>query len=164
MYASQRTETGKREPYTLAMDLAKIAREIGVEFSLSGFTGKKVSFRLLPDRSTTREDAETGKQVTRYQRRSGSPIGGDRKVHAVCWHGHYAFMRAAFDRLPGLRIQSAMADYRTPEDFDRDAVRSLERNIGSAMYPTMYGDACYCESDRIDTENEALDRANLAAR
>ena len=60
--------------------------------------GRGLRFTLLPD----------GK---RYQRRSYT----GRRVNALCWHGHYAFMAALFERVPDARLVSAAAPLRRQE-------------------------------------------------
>ena len=43
--------------------------------------------------------------------------GEPRKVNAVCWHGHYHFMRALFAVNENARIKTAWRDYRGLQSF-----------------------------------------------
>lgn len=77
----------------------------------------------------------------RYQRRGHT----GRRVHAVCYHGHFAFMDALYRLAPDAVLITAMQRYDGAEDFRRKAGAVAERNIGSMMQPLDYGDACDCE-------------------
>ena len=103
--------------------------------------GRGLRFTLLP-------------QGKRYQRRGFT----GRRINAVCWHGHYAFMAALFERVPKTRLVSAAARYENKEDFDTFADRTGDRNIGSEYRPLAYRDACDCEGREAQepTANERL--------
>lgn len=64
----------------------------------------------------------------RYRRRSHR----GRRIAAVCYHGHYAFMEALFRQVPTAVIVSALARYDSVESFRRKA-------------PASYDEACFCE-------------------
>lgn len=93
----------------------------------------------------------------RWQRCSASPLQGERRVSAVCWHGHYAFMRYLLALRPDARIKSAHADYRGLADFLVEAPSTGHHNVGSIMYPTYLKDACFCD----EYENEYYGSAYL---
>ena len=79
----------------------------------------------------------------RYQRRGFT----GRRISAVCWHGHYAFMAALFERVPNARLVSAAARYDGKEAFEAFADRTGDRNVGSQVRPLSYRDACDCEKE-----------------
>jgi hypothetical protein len=85
----------------------------------------------------------------RWQRTSSSYFNRGRKVAAVCWHGHYHFMREIFRINPDARIQTSWADYKGLESFLTDAPRTGRRNIGPPIDPLYAEDACLC-ADRGD--------------
>lgn len=68
-----------------------------------------------------------------------------RKVAAVCYHGHAAFMQRVFDANPEAVIISAMSRFDGVRDFQNRACLIGERNIGSLMRPLEYNAACDCE-------------------
>ena len=86
-------------------------------------------------------------QGERYQRRGYT----GRRIAAVCWHGHYAFMAALFERVPSARIVSMAARYDGKDEFAAFADRTGDRNIGSQVQPLAYRDACDCESEEVLT-------------
>jgi|SRR5579864_3257581 len=67
-----------------------------------------------------------------------------RKVFAVCYHGHYDFMKAVYDKDPNARIVSSMAKYENIESFELQAPELAYRNIGSIIEPLEYSQACLC--------------------
>lgn len=69
-----------------------------------------------------------------------------RRMVAVCYHGHYAFMRRLFELAPDVVICSAMATFNGAKEFEEKAEEVEYRNIGSQAYPTYYGDACDCDA------------------
>ena len=71
-----------------------------------------------------------------------SPRG--RKVHAVCWHGHLAFMRCLYTINPVVKIRAGTVRYDSAGDLEARKYDAYHRNIGSMMYPMDYGDACEC--------------------
>ncbi len=76
----------------------------------------------------------------RWRRRSSR----GRRVAAVCWHGHRAFMEALFNRAPAARLKGTMADYNGRLDFWARHDATGNRNIGSIAQPMAYRDACDC--------------------
>lgn len=67
-----------------------------------------------------------------------------RRVAAVCWHGHRAFMEALFNSVPHARLKSMVADYNGRLEFWAQHDATGDRNIGSIMQPRAYRDACDC--------------------
>jgi hypothetical protein len=96
-----------------------------------------------------------------WQRRSASYGWGnsERRVAAVCWHGHYAFMRYLLALRPDARIKTSVGDYRGLDGFLRDAPETAWRNIGSQMYPLTMAEACFCH----DYGNDYLGSIDRAA-
>jgi hypothetical protein len=58
---------------------------------------------------------------------------GDRRVFAVTWSGHYAFMSAVFERDPCASIKSTLAHWRSAEDFYARAPMQQPDNHTSPM-------------------------------
>lgn len=69
---------------------------------------------------------------------------GDRKVAAVCWHGHKAFFDLLFEQGRDGRVVTAHADYDGYARYKRDFGATGDTNIGSIMQPTLYRYACEC--------------------
>ena len=67
-----------------------------------------------------------------------------RRVAALCWHGHRDVFKEIFARFPDARLQSAQADYRGRESFERTFPATGDANIGSLMCPMCYRTACDC--------------------
>ena len=91
-------------------------------------SGRGLRFTLLPP------------QDKRYQRRGR----GGQWINALCWHGHYAFMAALFERVPTASLVTTMVRYDGKAAFDAFAERTGDRNIGSRVQPMSYRDACNC--------------------
>lgn len=66
------------------------------------------------------------------------------RMASVCWHGHRAFMRALFALAPDARITTGIITYKGSEDFERTHDDTGYRNIGSAMSPVAWREACDC--------------------
>ena len=79
----------------------------------------------------------------RYRRKSHT----GRRIAAVCYHGHYAFMEALFQQVPTAVIVSSMMRYDGVEDFWYNAAHAGSRNVGSIAVPMSYDEACYCEME-----------------
>lgn len=79
--------------------------------------------------------------------RRRSPLG--RRIAAVCWHGHRAFMEALFTRAPTTRLKSTMVDYNGRLEFWARHDETGDRNIGSLMEPMAYRDACDCPMEVV---------------
>lgn len=85
----------------------------------------------------------------KWQRLSASGFNRERKVNAVCWHGHYHFMREVFRINENARIKTSWQDYRGLESFLQDAPMTGFRNVGSLMFPAQAREVCLC-ADRGD--------------
>lgn len=120
-------------------EVRKAALAIGADLRFdTRQKGNTVQFTLRP---------ENGK----WQRRSASMFGNDRKVAAVCWHGHREFFRELFKRVPTAKVQTRATRefpkgerWYTAENFEQ-VYRATDTNIGSMMAPVRYSQACYCE-------------------
>jgi hypothetical protein len=66
-----------------------------------------------------------------------------RRVHAICWHGHRDFFRALFLRAPEAVAKTAFAKY-TAENFEAVFPETGRRNIGSQILPCRACEACDC--------------------
>lgn len=102
----------------------------------------------------------------RWRRRSHQ----GRRIAAVCWHGHYAFMAAIFAADPDAELRTGIPDpdagrtpagamrtmiYRGAAGFAAKAPGTADRNIGSEFEPMTYGDACDCNGT-LDGNTHAL--------
>lgn len=123
-------------------DLDNTAQEIGVRlYDLDGPSGRKsdrYQFRLALD-----SGSPLGQR--KYQRLSANNFMPQRRVAAVCWHGHRDFFRALFKRCPDAQIVTAVARYHGREDFETKFEATGDQNIGSQWYPMLYRDACECQ-------------------
>jgi hypothetical protein len=84
----------------------------------------------------------------KYQRLSAIPSyhgGKQRRVNAVCWHGHRDFMFRLFDARPEAVLSSGIIRYRGREDFLAKFESTGDRNIGSIASPMAYREACTCQ-------------------
>lgn len=115
----------------------KAAAELGIEFIGSDTSGPRkgveASGVLRPVHGSNP-----------YQRISASPLHHQRKVAAICWHGHRDFMRRVFDLNPDARIVSMLADYHGKDAFERNFPATGYRNVGSPMYPVSMCSVCTC--------------------
>jgi len=102
-------------------------------------TGRAYNFGLRPDAAFKDENGNY-----MYQRTSASAFNSERRVFAVCWHGHRDFMRAIFEADPDARIKTMWADYRGSEDFEEKFPGTAYRNVGSMMYPMRASEVCAC--------------------
>jgi len=122
------------------------ADEVGVAIFNLRKDGRALRFGIRP----------TGERIDgdyKYQR-----VGhrNERRVFAVCWHGHRDFMREVFKREPDARIKTSMADYKGAENFEYTFPDTAYLNIGSIMYPQMVSEACKCHTGSwlIDLSND----------
>ena len=83
-----------------------------------------------------------------WQRYSSSAFptkgGRRRKVHAVCWHGHRAFMRALYALAPTAKIRTAFATYYDAAHFERNHGDTAYRTVGPAIARVQFGELCAC--------------------
>lgn len=96
----------------------------------------------------------SGDKSTRFRRTSASIFHGGRRVNAVCYHGHYAWMKSLLLHNPHGRIKSSMFDYKGLGEFNANAYDVGYRNIGSMYCPTSLSDACLCDESERDNAYE----------
>jgi hypothetical protein len=108
-------------------ELNEIAAKTGVTIRNTRLGPKKdaVSFKIVP--------------ITAKYRRVN--IQG-RKIQAVCFHGHAAFMYEIFQRYPGAEIGTGEAIYRGRSDFNANAVNSGSKWVTKDV---QYWDLCECK-------------------
>jgi hypothetical protein len=70
---------------------------------------------------------------------------GRRNVHAVCFHGHWHFMKRVFDLDPAAKFVTGLDTWDGLDDFMERAEHSGMRNMGSMMYPEQYREQCDCD-------------------
>jgi|SRR5215831_320541 len=82
-----------------------------------------------------------------YQRLSASWMHDERRVAAICWHGHRDFMRAIFDKYPHATIVTnwyGPVRYRGIEEFNEKHEETAYRNVGAPIFPRMACEICSC--------------------
>lgn len=84
-----------------------------------------------------------------------------RRIWAISWAGHYAFMSAVFALDPDARIKSALDHWRGQQDFHERAPDSGTRNVGSIAAPVAYSAA---EAGPMRTLSELRQLGEAAAR
>jgi len=130
-------------------DLYDIAEHVGVAIADRGSVnsrnhsinkvGRAFSFGLRPDVSLGRSEGDY-----KYQRTSASGFNADRRVFAVCWHGHRDFMIELFKRDPDARLKTMWADYKGRDSFEDNFEATGYKNVGSMMYPMQAREVCNC--------------------
>lgn len=100
------------------------AAESGVRLYHVRFTKRKDAFRF----SLRPLDG-------RWQRISASR----RRIPAVCYHGHRAFLEALYERHPDAHVESALARFESADDFRKRADDVARVRIGPGL---LYGQAC----------------------
>ena len=75
-----------------------------------------------------------------------------RKLNAVCFHGHLAWMTEIFTVQKKAHIRSTFASYKDAEDFFQgDKVQETqERNVGSPDEYIPFSEACECSGEIQD--------------
>lgn len=93
-------------------------------------------FRLIP----------TSTRPYPWQRFSSSPFatkaGNRRRVHAVCWHGQRAFMRALYARVPEARIATALTTYTSAEHFETTHNATANHQTGPMIARVSFAELC----------------------
>jgi hypothetical protein len=129
-------------------EIRECAAEVGVQIHGDSITkvGRAWNFRLGLLSGVKRDKDH------KYQRTSASGFNADRRVNAVCWHGHRDFMRALFRRDRDARIKSYFSDYKGSDDFEATFPETGYRNVGSMMYPMQMREVCNCALGDWDVE------------
>lgn len=108
------------------------ARERGIKPIFGNGRGNYVSFVLRPE-------SEKYRKIGRNERR----------INAVCWHGHLSVLRAIYSQYPNAIVQSSTAAgkvvYRSWEDLEEKKWLTANMNIGSMFEPIEYKYACHCD-------------------
>ena len=68
----------------------------------------------------------------------------ERKVWAVCWHGHRDFLGRLFKRVPDGVVLTCASAYRGIGGFFENYGATAYQNIGSQMMPVSRAEACFC--------------------
>jgi len=114
------------------LDLENAADTVGVQLYNVRTKGKGVAFVLRP--------LDGSEQ---WRRRSNT----GRRIWAVCWHGHRAFMRVLFALNGEGVIISTHARYDGRRDFEQSHSWTGDKNIGSHFNPMSFRDACDCHAE-----------------
>lgn len=120
--------------------LSVVADRIGVKLYELREDGRALRFTLRP----TGDRDEWGNYP--YQRRTASWQDTERRVWAVCWHGHRDFMREVFRVNPDARIKTGWADYKGAENFEENYRDTAFINVGSQMFPQQANEVCFCDT------------------
>jgi hypothetical protein len=138
---------------------------------------RRLNFTLRP--ITGRPFAE-GTKSKQWQKVNNAPFqsgmgwrnDGRRNVHAVCFHGHWHFMKRVFDLDPRAKFVTGLDTWDGIDDFMQRAEASGMRNMGSIVYPEQYREQCDCDlnggyilgSGRPETETLHPDREEGGVR
>lgn len=139
--------------------IEQAAEEVGVRLYNVRQAGKGYAFTIKTGEPYEQERAPNGRLrwAARYRRKAQYPRRRNARngetfyatvPGAVCWHGHRDFMRALFRRAPDARIQTALADYKGSEDFERKYLAtygSPAYRMGALLQVQAYGAACTCK-------------------
>jgi len=121
--------------------------------------GYRATLGLIPD-------PEEPNHLLYWQRRS-IRLSGERKVNAVCWHGHAVFFAKLFARCPDAVVTGGRENavrYEGARGFLATFRATGEWNIGSLVYPLRYQDACYCSYFNLEQVEEAIRGLEAATR
>lgn len=130
---------------------------VAAELSLRAEIGAERDLKRGPD-AGRHEIRFTLKPDSADRFRAIDPISGRRKF-AVCWHGHYAAMRAIFTIDPAASLETAITTYNGAGEFQGKARATGARNIGSRVEPVAHEDGCRCEGTETRTPTGAADDA-----
>jgi hypothetical protein len=124
----------------------------------------RLGFRAeIGEERTMSRGADAGRHEIRFVLRPNrgvdtfraiDPISGRRKA-AICWHGHYAAMRAIFALETGAKLKTAVATYDGATAFEELAPATRHRNIGSIAEPATHEDGCECDGTATRTPTGA---------
>lgn len=139
---------------TLAQ-LEEAAKAVDVElYNVRDMAKKKGTthrLRILPRRTTDdkgrRLEVPWTRLSTRYAAGQDVP---KRRIRATCFHGHWAFFRALFELVPGMKIMTSKATWDSPRSLEYGARDVGSTNIGSMMFPVCLEDACVCTDENIE--------------
>jgi hypothetical protein len=126
--------------------LERAAALIGVRAEIEE-RGRGFKIKLRPNVNATPPTVSF--QRGRYVRygMSRRADGSRRRIGAVCWHGFRDFFRACFIVAPFATFRTSVAFWQGRDDFEARYERTGEQNIGSAMDPLCFADACGCETN-----------------
>lgn len=134
--------------------LDQIASGLGIQVYEYDFLGQRVRGKYsgrVVHKFVLRPDDKTGAkpQEQRFRKINDNPFAhsgnGRRAAWAVCFHGHWHFMRAVFDIDPAATFVTGFDTWDGEADFMERAEQSGMRNVGSIMYPLQYREACNCD-------------------
>lgn len=135
------------------------AREVGVRIYNPRYVGRNgFAFTLKTGKPSEMREDWRGKVrlQSKYQRLSQRTRQSTDRKHpgiefnpivpgAVCWHGHRAFLRAFYARVPDAKVRTTMATYLNREHFESTHAGTYYHGgdrMGYRILP--YGDACTC--------------------
>jgi hypothetical protein len=137
--------------HSFNIPLSEITRAVvtlGIEFAYTpeqlDRRGTRWKFRLVPGPTIANPTAPHRMHHKRYQRMSASWSGSGRRIHALCWHGFRDFFRLCYLRNPRACFRTRLDTWRSREDFEARYIESGYRNIGPAIAPVQFREACFC--------------------
>lgn len=142
------------DPTVGLSNIRGVAESLGIELYNCQYKGFVTSGRHSGNERYTLSLRPLGERFRRYNR---APYlkSGERKAWAVCWHGHWHFMREIYrlDR-NACFITSRIGkfNYDGLDEFLENADASGDANVGSQIYPMDMRDACHCEGRDADTD------------
>ena len=75
--------------------------------------------------------------------RKVNPVTG-KKIYAVCFHGHFHFIRRLFLQFPDAKCITSFATYNGKDDF-MDKYNNVGRlTVGSILTPYSLSECCHC--------------------
>lgn len=125
--------------------LRRTGDDLHIDVIPASSAGRYTGFMLRP---------KTGSDAFRKLNRHAYEQGwakAPRRTYAICYHGHFEFMRRLFEAHPDTVIRSSMqlagagrTVYDGRDDFYDKAPELGHVNVGSRMMPIDYEDSCEC--------------------
>lgn len=141
----------QQDVYTTQSEVYRAARGVcamyggGIRLdNVRNTPNERVAFVLKPSQD---DKSDTFRRVSQSTRR---------RINAVCYHGHLAFMTEFFRNNPDSLIKSALESYDGLETFKSTALFVADRNIGNDFNPVAYDEACNCSEDFASVVYEAF--------
>lgn len=136
-------------------DLYAIANDLGIRLECDadffGPRSRRLNLRLFAEVGS---DQFRKINVARYLK------SGRRRTGAVCWHGHYAFMRAVFMLDANAKFRTAIDTWDGRQDFFKRAAESGRKNVGSIMEPLAYANACDCWAGQSEIVRRTVEQVS----
>lgn len=113
--------------------MERVANDLGIRAEVREGRGNFLNVRLFPQRGSDT-----------YRRTSASMFSPQRRVNAVCYHGHWEWMNELYLINDTMAIRTTMAHYDSREDFLTHAPLVGQTDIGPMVAPLPFKEACLC--------------------